>query len=283
MDLTPAESACTIINLLKTKEMKSRLIVIAAIVLPMITLGQTKKYEYTPKTKNKVEIHNLLGDVSLQNTTGNAIVIESDFKMDVPDRAKGLRLMGSMEDNTELGVNITEENGIVTIEGAVNQVRDHKYKISIPAGMAVNLDYNSPFAKNELIIDSFKGSLEVNTLNANVKVTNSTGPFAINTISGNLEVVFSSVNQEAPTSLASVSGVVDVTVPASEKASLEISTINGNIYNNLDLKSKKEPETDKRAMGMHPLRHELSEFTLNGGGQKVYLKSISGNIYLRKR
>lgn len=263
--------------------MKSIVIVIAAVVLPMITLGQMKKYEYNPKTKNKVEIHNLLGEITLQNTSGNAIVIESDFMMDVPDRAKGLRLMGSMEDNTELGVNISEENGIVSLEGAVSQTRDHRYKISIPAGMAVNLDYSSPFAKNELIIDSFKGSLEVNTLNANVKVTNSTGPFAINTISGNLEVVFSNVNQDAPTSLASLSGVVDVTVPAGEKASLQISTINGNIYNNLDLKSRKEPEPDKRAEGMLPLRHELSEFTLNGGGQKVFLKSISGNIYLRKR
>ncbi|HLN74629.1 MAG TPA: hypothetical protein VK205_15155, partial [Prolixibacteraceae bacterium] len=155
--------------------MKSIVIVIAAIVLPMITLGQMKKYEYTPKTKNKVEIHNLLGDISLQNTTGNAIVIESDFKMDVPDRAKGLKLMGSSEDNTNLGVNISEENGIVYLEGAVNQVRDHKYKISIPAGMAVNLDYNSPFAKGDLNVDSFKGSLEVKTLNANVKVTNTTG------------------------------------------------------------------------------------------------------------
>ena len=263
--------------------MKSIIIVIAVIILPMVTLGQMKKYEYTPKTKNKVEIHNLLGDISLQNTSGNTIVIESDFQMDVPDRAKGLKLLGSAEDNTNLGLNISEENGIVMIEGAVNQVRDHKYKISIPSGLAVNLDYNSPFAKNELIIDSFKGSLEINTLNADVKVTNSTGPFAINTISGNLEVNFSNVNQDAPTSLASVSGVVDVTVPAGEKASLEISTINGNIYNNLDLKSKKEPETDKRAMGMNPMRRELNEFTMNGGGQKVYLKSITGNIYLRKR
>jgi hypothetical protein len=183
--------------------MKSIVIVIAAIVLPMITLGQMRKYEYTPKNKNKVEIHNLLGDILLQNTSGNAIVIESDFKMDTPDRAKGLRLLGSTEDNTELGVNIGEENGIVMIEGAVNQVRDHKYKISIPAGMAVNLDYNSPFAKDELNIDSFKGSLEVNTLNANVKVSNSSGPFAINTISGNLEVSFSNISQDAPTSLAS--------------------------------------------------------------------------------
>lgn len=263
--------------------MKRTIIILAAFVFPLIGLGQMKKYEYTPKVKNKVEIRNLLGEISLQNSSGSAIVIESDFKMDVPERAAGLKLLGAMEDNTDLGVNLSEENGIVSIEGAVKQVREHKYKISVPVGMAVNLDYNSPFAQEQLVIDSFKGSLEIHTLNANVKITNSTGPFAINTISGNLEVIFSSINQEAPTSLASVSGLVDVTVPSGEKATFGISTIQGNVYNNLDLKSKKEAESDKRADGMKIMRHEMGEFTLNGGGQKVLLRSISGTIYLRKR
>lgn len=263
--------------------MKRIVIVIAAFVFPMIALGQMKKFEYTPKVKNKIEIKNLLGEISLQNTSGNAIVIESDFKMERPDRAEGLKLLGSMEDNTEIGVNVNEENGIVSIQGAVKQVREYKYKISVPVGMAVNLDYNSPFAEGDLTIDSFKGSLEIHTLNANVKITNSTGPFAVNTISGDLEVVFSSINQEAPTSLASVSGLVDVTIPSTEKATFAINTINGNVYNNLDLKSSKETDPDKLAYGMKAIRRGTGEFTLNGGGQKVYLKSISGNIYLRKR
>ncbi len=263
--------------------MKRLVIVIAAFVFPLIGLGQTKKYEYTPKVKNKVEIRNLLGEISLQNSSGNAIVIESDFKMEVPDRAAGLKLLGSMEDNTDIGINLSEENGMVSIQGAVKQVRDHKYKISVPTGMAVNLDYNSPFAKEQLVIDSFKGSLEIHTLNANVKITNSTGPFAVNTISGDVEVIFSSINQDAPTSLASVSGLVDITVPSGEKASFGINTIQGNVYNNLDLKSNKDAEPDKRAEGMKAMRRDMGEFTLNGGGQKVYLKSVSGNIYLRKR
>jgi len=263
--------------------MKRVIIVIAAFVFPMIGLGQMKKYEYTPKVKNKVEIKNLLGEILLQNSSGNAIVIESDFNMEVPDRAAGLKLLGSVEDNTEMGVNLSEENGIVSIEGAVKQVREHKYKISVPVGMAVNLDYNSPFAQEQLVIDSFNGSLEIHTLNANVKITNSTGPFAVNTISGDVEVIFSSINQDAPTSLASVSGLVDITVPSSEKASFGINTIQGNVYNNLDLKSNKDAEPDKRAEGMKSMRRNMDEFTLNGGGQKVLLKSISGTIYLRKR
>jgi hypothetical protein len=263
--------------------MKRKIIVIAAFVFPMMALGQMKKYEYTPKVKNKLEIRNLLGEISLQNSQGNNLVIESDFKMEKPERAEGLKLLGSLEDNTEIGVNVSEENGMVSILGAVKQVRDYKYRILVPAGMAVNLDYNSPYTKGDLLIDSFKGSLEIHTLNANVKITNSTGPFAINTISGDLEVIFSSINQEAPTSLASVSGLIDVSIPASEKATIGLNTMNGNVYNNLDLKRPYVEQPDKRAEGMNPIRRESGEFTLNGGGQKVYLKSISGNIYLRKR
>ncbi|MBL7969723.1 MAG: hypothetical protein JNK09_22165 [Prolixibacteraceae bacterium] len=263
--------------------MKRLIIVIAAFVFPLIGLAQSKKFEYTPKVKNKVEIKNLLGEISLQNSSGNAIVIESDFNMEVPDRAAGLKLLGAMEDNTELGVNVSEENGVVSIQGAVKQVREHKYKILVPAGMAVNLDYNSPFSQEQLVIDSFKGSLEIRTLNSDVKITNSAGPFAVNTISGDVEINFSAINQEAPTSIATISGLIDVTIPSGEKANFGISSMQGNVYNNLDLKSKKEPEPDKRMDGLAAMKREAGEFTLNGGGQKVYLKSISGNIYLRKR
>jgi len=262
--------------------MKSTLLMLAAFVIPMIGMGQMKKYEYTPKGSNKIEIRNLPGEISLQNSPGKSIVIESDFKMEVPDRAKGLKLLGAIEDNTDIGVSVSEENGIVSIQGAVKQVREYRYKISVPAGMAVNLDYNSPFAKGNPTIDSFKGSLEIHTLNANVKISNSTGPFAINTISGNVDVDFKSINQEAPTSVATVSGEIDITVSSGEKATFGISTINGNVYNNLDIKSQKAAEPDKHIEGMSVLRHQLGEFTMNGGGQKVILNSVNGNIYLRK-
>lgn len=263
--------------------MKSTVFLLAVVLLPAIGLGQMKKYEYSPKVKGKIEIKNLLGEITLQNSAGAAIIIESDFEMERPERAEGLKLLGAAEDNSGIGVNVTEENGVVLITGAVKQVRDHRYKISVPVGASVNLDYNSPFTAGDLVIESFKGSLETKTLNANVKVTNTTGPLTVNTISGDVDVVFSSINQEAPTSLASISGLVDVTVPATEKVTVNISNINGNVYNNLDLKPVKEAASDERAEGMSPIRQDIGDFTLNGGGQKLLLKSISGNIYLRKK
>jgi hypothetical protein len=265
--------------------MKRILTIITALAIPFVMMGQTKKFEYTPKVKGKIEITNLLGEVSLQNAAGSAIVIESDFNMEKPERAEGLKLLGAAEDNTDLGINVSEENGVIRIQGATRQVRDYKYKIMIPTGMAVNLDYGSPFAKEDINVDSFSGSLEIKTLNANIKITKSSGPFTINTIGGNIEIAFDKLNQSEPTSLATINGIIDVTMPATEKANVEISTINGNVYNNLDLKTTSKPvEKSKLAYGLDAIRMQGgNSYTLNGGGQKVFLKTISGNIYLRKK
>lgn len=264
--------------------MKKATFLIAIFIVPLLSYSQGNKYEYTPKVKNRVEIVNLLGEISLKNTSGNALVIESDFNMERPERAEGLKLLGSMEDNTNLGVSVTEENGVVTISGVTKQVKDFKYTISIPQEIAVNIDYNSPFASSDIEIDSYKGSLEIKTLNASVKLTECTGPFTVNSISGDVEVIFSNINQNEPSSLASVSGLVDISVPASVKATFEINNITGNVYNNLDLKNDSKEKTDKRADGMETIKHKgNNSYSMNGGGQKILLKSISGNIYLRKK
>lgn len=264
--------------------MKRLAIIAAILVFPVLVMGQMKKFEYTPKVKNKVEIYNLLGEVSLQNTTGGSIIIESDFNVDRPKRAEGLKLLGSVEDNSEIGVNVSEENGVVSIQGVSNQVRDYKYKIQVPAGMAVLLDYNSPFASSDLVIDSFAGSLEIKTLSAGVKITNTSGPLTVNSVSGDVEISLNKMNQDAPISLATVSGFIDIAVPAAEKATFDINTVTGNVYNNLDLKSVPMKEKDERASGMEHIKYYgKNSFNLNGGGQKVYLKAISGDIYLRKR
>lgn len=253
-------------------------------VLPMVLWAQSKKFEYVPKVKNKVEIKDLLGGVSLKNTVGPAVIIETDFNVDVPDRAKGLKLLGSLDDNTGLGVNISEENGIIVITGMHRQVRDYNYTISIPAGIAVNFDYNSPFASGDIEIESFKGSLEINTLSASVKLINTSGPLTVNSVSGDIEVVLSSISQEGPTSLASVSGLIDLTVPGTEKGTFEIGSLMGDVYNNLDLTPGSKGGNDNRASGLNSIKHnEGSGFTLNGGGQKLILNSVSGNIYLRKK
>lgn len=263
--------------------MKRITILLVVSVLPFIVFGQENIFEYTPKVKKRIEVYNLLGEIDLKNSTGNAITIESDFNLNKPERAEGLQLLGISEDNTGLGVNIIEEDGIVKIIGVTKKVKDYTYKISVPDGIAVSIDYDSPFASGELKISSYNGSIEVKTLSANVKITDCTGPFTVNSISGDIEAVFSSFNQGQPSSLASVSGLVDVSLPANTKADIIISNVTGDIYNNLGLVSLAGSQDGKRSKGLKKYKNSSkSEYTLNGGGQKLLLETISGNIYLRK-
>lgn len=264
--------------------MKRITILIVIFALPLVLFSQENKFEFTPKVKNKIEVVDLLGKITLKNTSGNAIVITSDFNMEKPERAEGLSLLGAMEDNSDLGINVSEENGVVTIAGVTKKVQDYAYTIMVPEGMSISIDYHNPFASDDLEIDSYNGSVELKTLTADVKINNCSGPFTVSSTSGNIEAVFSSLDQENPSSLASVSGFVDVSLPASVKANLKVSTITGDMYNNLDLKSASDEKENNRAEGLESIGGKSnSEYTLNGGGQKLLLKSISGDIYLRKK
>jgi hypothetical protein len=72
----------------------------------------------------------------------------------------------------------------------------------------------------------------------------------------------------------SISGFIDYSVPATCKANIKLSTVTGNVYSNLKFDEKKEKEmswvgTDRK-------------LTLNGGGREIAMKTVSGDIYLRK-
>jgi len=264
--------------------MKRLTILLAVIALPFALFSQESKYEYTPKVKSRIQIADLLGEITVKNNTGNAIVITSDITLEKPERAEGLQLLGAMEDNTGLGLNVSEADGVVKIVGITKKVKEYAYTISVPQGMKLGIDYHSPFARNNLKVDSYSGSLEIKTLSSNVTLTNCTGPLTVSSISGNIEAVFSGLSQEQPTSLATVSGLVDVTLPATTKADIQVSNITGDVYNNLDLVNASESDKDNRSEGLDEIKHRNNtEYTLNGGGQKLLLKSISGNIYLRKK
>lgn len=265
--------------------MKKVIVFVALFVAPLLLLSQeVTKFEYTPKVKKQIEIDDLIGKIAFKNSGSNAIVIESDYSMEKPERAEGLKPLGAVEDNTELGLNITEENGVVKINGATKKVKDFEYTISVPEGIAVRIDYSSPFASDDIEINQYKGSMEIKTLNASVKLMNSSGPFTVNSISGDVEAVFSNLDPDEPSSLASVSGLIDVSLPGSLKANIDLSSITGDIYNNLELSPVSKKDKDERAEGMEEIKHSGgNEFLLNGGGQKLLLKSVSGNIYLRKK
>jgi DUF4097 and DUF4098 domain-containing protein YvlB len=79
---------------------------------------------------------------------------------------------------------------------------------------------------------------------------------------------------DKPFSVNSVSGDIDITIPAKTATDLELRTVNGGFYSDFDIA---ETQKDLKKIGGNKLY-----FPLNGGGFKFTVATVTGNIYLRK-
>ena len=94
---------------------------------------------------------------------------------------------------------------------------------------------------------------------------------SINSISGNIDV--KKMNNSL--TLETISGFVDVAVDPAKGYDLKCSTISGSIYSDLKFSSNSEVKADIVGSKLNT--------SLNGGGKKLKLKTISGDVFLRKR
>ena len=94
--------------------------------------------------------------------------------------------------------------------------------------------------------------------------------FSINTISGKIELV----GCEGEMNINSVSGFIDYSIPEKHQAKIDLSTVTGDVYSNV----KFDNPASKEISWVGTKR----KLTLNGGNKDVKLKTVSGDIYLRK-
>lgn len=236
--------------------------------------------EYKTKLANsdgqKVMILMNAGNMKIEGYNGNELIIQTSAKLEAPpERAKGLRpIYNSAVDNTGLGLSVTPENGVIRIEKASRH--DIPYTIRVPSKAAI-LYEQANWGKSDVTVQNMDGDLEVRTTNGDITLLNVTGPVVANTTNGEVKVVYSSLNQSKPTAISTINGVIDVTLPASTKATFKLSSINGEMYTDFDLGlAKKEGMT--RMGGGH-----LINGTTNGGGVDLQLKTISSDIFIRKQ
>ena len=95
---------------------------------------------------------------------------------------------------------------------------------------------------------------------------------SLNTISGNIEII----DYPGEMDINTISGFIDLSIPRSTKADLSFATISGSIYSDLD-NNFDEKTTHDQIIGASV------DNTINGGGKKISLNTISGNIYLREK
>jgi len=107
-----------------------------------------------------------------------------------------------------------------------------------------------------------------------IKLNDVTGPLVLSTISGNIDITYSSINTTKSSSVNSISGDIDITLPVKTATDLELRVVSGAIYSDFDFSESQK--SLKKVGGIE------TNYSLNGGGFKFAVGSVSGNIYLRK-
>lgn len=242
---------------------------------------QAQRYEMTPSgnvSELTVNISKLYADLEIIGTNSKVISIFATDYEGLPEKAKGLKpLSATGPDNTDIGLYIEQEGNEIVLSGASRKSDDGAYKIELPANVKLVIEYDS-FQAGDIKVSGMSGEVEASSKVGDMDFQDITGPLVANSLSSDITVVFTSVSQDGPTDIVSTSGDVDVTLPANTKGNFKMNTVSGEVYTDLDFEfGEDESKPNFWGGGMS------AEATLNGGGVQFNLKSISGEIFIRKQ
>lgn len=248
--------------------------------MSVAALAQTaNEYKMTPKgdvSQTTIVIENLFADLVIEGTSSSEITIQTDNYEGIPEKAKGLKPLSSTgPENTGIGLNVMQEGNIIKISGA-SRKSDGEYYFKVPKNIKLKVDLNS-WQAGDFQASGLTNEVEVKTQNGDLVLENITGPLVAYSISGDIEVDFSTINQSTPTSITTTSGDVDITLPASTKGNFKLSTVSGEIYTDVEFNFADDEKMTRWGGGM------TADATLNGGGVDITFKSISGDVYIRRK
>ncbi len=236
--------------------------------------AQEFKTKFNGRQDRKVVLEMQGSDITVEGYDGDELVIRGNGYEPLPKQAQGLRAVyNSAEDNTQIGLSVTQGSGN-TLRVVKASRKDASYTIRVPRRTAVvftETNWNS----GDLLIRDVEGSIEATLKSGDLKLLNVAGPVVANSVSGDITVRFAGMRPE-PSSISLVSGDLDVTMPSATKANLALRSISGEIYTDFDLNLGKGPDNMSRVGG------QTVSGNINGGGPTLSLKTISGDIFVRK-
>lgn len=247
-------------------------LLIAAAHLPL--QAQEYKTRFSGRQDRKLVLEMRQSNVTVEGYDGDDVVIRGGAYEPAPKQAEGLRpLYNTAEDNTRLGLAVTPAGNTIRVVQAGRKAAD--YMIRVPRRTALVFTQTS-WNEGNIRVTDLEGSLELTLKSGDAQLTNVTGPIVASSTNGDITVRFSGP-QTAPSSISLINGALDVTLPAATKANLTMRSMSGEIYSGFELNTEKAPDELRRVGGGHTISGSL-----NGGGAQMALKTINGDIFLRK-
>ena len=256
--------------------MNTKHLLLLAWLLPLGLHAQEFKMKFASSQDRKVVLDMRGSDVTVEGYEGDELLIRGSGHYEAPPAlASGLRPVyssGGGADNTSLGLSVTPQADN-TLRIAHTSRSEGHYTVRVPRQTSVLFAQNNWGGSDDLTMRDLSGRIEVSLKSGDIRLLNVSGPVVANTISGDIQVRFSATPTQ-PSAVSSVSGDVDVSLPATAKVSLSMRSVSGEIYTDFDL--------NLGGGSLHHVGGQTVEGRANGGGITFSLKTVSGDIFVRK-
>lgn len=157
-----------------------------------------------------------------------------------------------------------------------------KLEIEVPSGFDLNV---STYNDGDLMIGNIQGELEITNYNGEILAENISGSVVATTYNGEVKVTFDKVTEGAPMSFSTFNGDIDLTFPATLKATLKMKTEQGEILSGFDMTMLKSGPIQKKDTKSGTYKVVIDEWVkgdINGGGAEFSMKNYNGDIIIRK-
>jgi Toastrack DUF4097 len=234
---------------------------ILSLIFAATTAAQDFQKSYKLAAGGQIHIGNVSGDVTVTGYDGDAVVVKG-FKegadrdrLDVEDR--------SAEGRVEIGARYPKH---CECEASI------RFEVQVPRSVKYDFDHISSVSGN-VEVSGVSGRTPATSVSGEGKVYEVSGAVNAKSVSGDVEVAISRLDGAGDDmKFSSVSGSVNVRMPADVDAEVEMSSLSGGIQTDFPIEVTKErygPRTSARGR-------------LGNGARRLQLSSVSGSLSLRR-
>lgn len=180
------------------------------------------------------------------------------------------------------GVNVEEQGDVLRI-GLGMSSQGNDLQVTVPANTSVK----AHTTHGEITITGVHGEIDAASVHGDLTLTNVAGTVLASTVHGSIRVSMDQVDQSKPLSFSTLSGNIDVTLPADTKMNLKLKADRGDIWSDFDVKltgSGALSQPARSANGRYRIVMERSlNGTINGGGVDAKFYTVNGRITIHKK
>jgi DUF4097 and DUF4098 domain-containing protein YvlB len=224
------------------------------------------------------------GGITVTGYSGKDVIVKADVattkipkERDEKD-SQGLRRISA----ASMGMVVEEEDNVVKIRSSsIHQKINLDIKVPFKSSLYLSCHHNG-----KILVDNVSGEIEVKNHHGSIDLSDISGHVMANTHHGYIKVRFNKVTPNKAMSFSTYHGNIDITFPASIKASLKMKSERGDIYTDFNIKTRlKATKTEKRSSsGKYVVKIEKGlHGDINGGGPEIFFETYHGNIYIKKR